>query len=115
MHAARRRVPARAAAGSDPAISGGQVGISGVRDRHRRGAQCPLRVGIVRVGAPRLDLAGGFVASRSGTRLSRKMLGGWEFGHVGAGFGDHHLSGESADARNGTDQIAEAAKGSITT
>ena len=39
------------------------------------------------------------------------MVGGGKFGHVGSGFGDHDVSGESADAGNGADQIAEAAKG----
>ncbi|MEE6178199.1 hypothetical protein [Mycobacterium sp. 050134] len=38
-------------------------------------------------------------------------MGGAESSHVGAGLGDHHVGGESADAGDGADQVAETAKG----
>jgi len=39
------------------------------------------------------------------------MLCGREFGHVCAGLGDHDVGSETADARDGADQVKETAKG----
>ena len=101
----------RATAGGDPAIFGGQVGVVGVGDRHRRGAEGTLQVGVARSGAARFDLAGRFVVSRGGARPRREMLCGGGSGHVGSGFGDDDVGGVPTDAGNGADQVAEAAKG----
>lgn len=100
--------PQGSAAGSDAAVFGGQVGVAGVRDRHRRGAQCPLEVGVARAGAPRFDLAGGFVVARCRARPRCEVLGGRKFRHVGTGLGDHDVGGVSADAGDGADQVPEA-------
>lgn len=75
----------RASASGDPTVLRGQVGVAGVRDRHCRGTERALQVGV----AGRLIRCG-----RSGARPGRKVLCGGEFGHVSAGLADHDIAGE---------------------
>jgi hypothetical protein len=100
----------RAPAGSDPVVLGCQVGAVGVGDRHGRGIESTLQVGITRSGAAGFDLAGGFAVARGDARPRRKVLCGGEFGHVGSGFADDDVGGVPADTGDAADQVAEATK-----
>jgi hypothetical protein len=66
----------RATVGGDSAIFGGQVGVVGVGDRHRCGAEGTMQVGVARSGAAGFDLAGRFVVSRGGACPRREVLCG---------------------------------------
>ena len=99
------------AAGGDPPVFRGQVGVVSAGGGHGGDAQGAFEIGVAGSGLGGLDPAGGLVAAGAGPGPGREVAGGGEAGHVGAGLGDGDVGDSGADPGQGGDQVPDYTKG----